>query len=50
MTSDESKEDWLRMYHSLNDPEERERAKNEADQKKRREERMADTGAYIITP
>lgn len=40
--------DFLRMYKSLTDPEEIEKAKRLAARKARREERMRDTGAYVV--
>jgi hypothetical protein len=44
MNTTESTEDWLRMFKTLSDPEEREKAKRKHDREKRREEKVADTG------
>lgn len=48
MNKQESIADWKRMYDSLTDPEQIEKNKQRADREKRREERMADTGLYVV--
>lgn len=48
MTDKESAEHFRRMYDSLTDPEEVEKNKRLADREKRKEERMSDTGAYVV--
>jgi len=45
MKKEKDKEHWKRMYDSLTNPEEIEKAKQNEERKKRSEERKADTGA-----
>lgn len=47
MTSEESAKDFKDMYVSLTDPDEIEKNRRTAERQKRKEERMADTGAYV---
>lgn len=44
MDKEDSIADWKRMYDSLTDPEEIEKAKREHERKLRKEDKMRDTG------
>ena len=44
MTKEESAQDWLRMFKSLTDPEQRAKAKRIAEREKRKEDKKEDSG------
>lgn len=48
MNKQERIDDFERFFNSLNDPEERERRRRATERLKRKEERMQDTGAYVV--